>query len=57
MTLIKWTTGKGQKGQTLILSSGEYEELEEALRIASRRTIYEESTAGGCGRFKVEIKW
>ena len=54
MQIIKWANAKGQK---LILSEGEYEELEEALSKAGRnRRIDRESSYGECGRFEVEIK-
>ena len=53
MEVIKWANGKGQK---LILSEGEYEELVEALRQAGRHTIYQETSDGECGRFEIEVE-
>ncbi len=50
---IERVNGKGQK---LILSSGEYSELVEALRQAGRYTIYQEKSNGECGRFEVEVE-
>lgn len=49
MEIIKWANDKGQK---LILSEGEAEELSEALRKALRSGEGE----GECGRFEIEIK-
>ena len=53
MKIIKWANGKGQK---LVLSEGEYEELVEALSQAGNYTIYQETSNGECGRFEVEVK-
>ena len=50
---IERVNGKGQK---LILSSGEYSELVEALRQAGKYTIYQSTSNGECGRFEVEVE-
>ena len=53
MKIIKWANDKGQK---LILTEGEYEELCEALEQAGEnRRIDKETSEGECGRFEVEI--
>jgi len=53
MEIIKWANDRGQK---LILSEGEYEELVEALRQAGRYTISQSKSEGECGRFEVEVE-
>ena len=54
MQIIKWANNKGQK---LVLTEGEYEELCEALSQAGRnRRVDKEISEGECGRFEVEIE-
>ena len=48
---------KSETGQRLTLSEGEYEELLEALRHASRHSPEDEFTEGECCRVTVRINW